>query len=438
MDGAELGEVLERHLRGPVLPDRDAGVRAAELDVRAADRRHADEVVGAAEEGGERRGEGLPAQHLHPDRGRDQLLLGDVHLEEALRDARRGRSRRRSSSRPRRRVRRRRRARRRGPRAPRRTPSASPPRSRARTRPLERRRLEAVRLARGSGFGTSTTMVADPAQLRDRLLGARPLPCQPSWFSTFGVALALDRPGDDRGRACRSSARPRGRRRRSARRRARRSRSRASRTREAVRVGREIPAVHRLAALAEPVDVDDRRQVVELVERGVLGRLPHRALGHLAVAADHPDAERQPVEPLAGERHADADRQALPERAGGHVDPGQHRASGAPRAGCRTGGRCRTPPRRGRPRRGRARRRAATRAPSRRPAGRWPGSSGRRSRSGSAPRGGRRRGRRPTSTRSDAPTWPSRSRVLRRPAAAVPAHARARARPCRLLARRLS
>ena len=83
----------------------------------------------------------------------------------------------------------------------------------------------------------------------------------------------------------------------------------------------EVPADHRLAALAEPVDVDDRGEVVELEVRGVLERLPHRALGHLAVAAEHPDAARQALEVLAGERHPDADREALPERAGRDVDP---------------------------------------------------------------------------------------------------------------------
>ena len=39
-------EVLEAHLRGAVLADRDARVRAREAVVRAADRGHADEVVG--------------------------------------------------------------------------------------------------------------------------------------------------------------------------------------------------------------------------------------------------------------------------------------------------------------------------------------------------------------------------------------------------------
>ena len=37
-------------------------------------------------------------------------------------------------------------------------------------------------------------------------------------------------------------------------------------------------------------------------------RLPDRALGHLAVAAEHPDVVGQLVEALAGQRDADADR----------------------------------------------------------------------------------------------------------------------------------
>ena len=103
---------------------------------------------------------------------------------------------------------------------------------------------------------------------------------------------------------------------------------------DAPRVRREIPAVHRLAALAEPVDVEDRDQVVEPRERRVLERLPHRALGELAVAAEAPDAVRQPVELLAGERHADRDRQPLAERAGRDVDPRElrRRVSLEPRA----------------------------------------------------------------------------------------------------------
>ena len=93
----------------------------------------------------------------------------------------------------------------------------------------------------------------------------------------------------------------------------------------AVGVGVEIPAVHRLAALAEPVHVDDRDQVVEPVESGVLEGLPHRALGHLAVAAEAPDPIGKPVELLARQRHADREGQALAERAGGDVDPRDRR-----------------------------------------------------------------------------------------------------------------
>src|SRR5207249_10082052 len=83
----------------------------------------------------------------------------------------------------------------------------------------------------------------------------------------------------------------------------------------------EVPAVHGLAALPEPVDVDDGGQVVEPVEGRVLERLPHRALGDLAIAAKHPDAVRKPVELLAGERDPEAVRKSLPERAGRDIDP---------------------------------------------------------------------------------------------------------------------
>ena len=80
-----------------------------------------------------------------------------------------------------------------------------------------------------------------------------------------------------------------------------------------------VPAQHRLARLAEPVDVDDRDQVVEAFPAGVLERLPHRALGHLGVAAQAPHAVRQAVQPAARDRHADRDRQPLAERAGGDI-----------------------------------------------------------------------------------------------------------------------
>ena len=90
-------------------------------------------------------------------------------------------------------------------------------------------------------------------------------------------------------------------------------------------VGVQVPAQLGGAALAEPVDVDDRDQVGQLVVRGLVQGLPDRALGHLAVAAQDPDPVGQLVQVLAGQRHAHAVGQPLAQRAGGHVDPGQHR-----------------------------------------------------------------------------------------------------------------
>ena len=89
-------------------------------------------------------------------------------------------------------------------------------------------------------------------------------------------------------------------------------------------VGVAVPAEHRLAALAEPVHIENANQVVELIVSGKLQRLPDRAFGHLAIAQHDPDVIRQLVEVFARDAHADADGQPLAQRAGGHVHPRQH------------------------------------------------------------------------------------------------------------------
>ena len=169
-------------------------------------------------------------------------------------------------------------------------------------------------------------MFADPAELLDRRLGIVEGLSVPAVLVLDRLhSLALHRLGDDHGRPPRC-----------------RDRLRVGRVDRLhvvpvdldrvpaeglgpLRVGVEVPAVHRLATLAEPVDVDDRRQVVELLVGAVLEGLPHRALRHLAVAAQHPDAVREPVEPLPGERDADGEGKALPERPGRDIDPREDR-----------------------------------------------------------------------------------------------------------------
>ena len=70
---------------GPSSPIETPAWEPDSADARPRDRRHADEVVGAREEGRERRGVRHPAAHLQADGGGDHLLLGDEHLEVAVR-----------------------------------------------------------------------------------------------------------------------------------------------------------------------------------------------------------------------------------------------------------------------------------------------------------------------------------------------------------------
>ena len=87
----------------------------------------------------------------------------------------------------------------------------------------------------------------------------------------------------------------------------------------------DVPAEFGRAALAEAVHVDDRGQVGQPVIGRLVERLPHGPFGHLAVTAEHPDAVRQLVEIPAGQGDADPVGKSLAKRAGGDVDPRQHR-----------------------------------------------------------------------------------------------------------------
>ena len=296
-------------------------MRTGEAVVRSADRRHADEVVGAREkrrEGGRKR---PPAGDLNTDRGGDHLLLRDVHLEVPIgdgvaEDLGEGRVRDLAVEPD--------------------DVSARLPECRERfavrlprghlgpdlvPREVERPGLELVTRPGRVRLRHVDAQIAHAAELGDRLVGVvERLTVPPVLVLDLLDALALDRARDDRRRLAglerllvRAVDRvdvvavdldrvpPEGAR--------------------AIRVGVEIPFVHRRAALTEPVHVDDRDQVVEPVERGVLERLPLRALGDLAVPAQHPDTHGQLIELLPGDRDPDAIRESLAERARRDVDP---------------------------------------------------------------------------------------------------------------------
>ena len=291
---------------------------------------HPDEVIGAGEEGGERRGERAVAAHAESDRGRHQLLLGDVHLEVALGILLRelvgeGRVAHLAVHRD--------------------DIGAGTERGQRLAVGLagcdlvpdgvdrERHHDAGVRCATGRpGLVRSRTAhdeVPFPAQFDDRSLGhlrreRLAVPALP--VLDLGEAAALDGPGQDDGRLVAGDV-------------ARLGHgpvdlghvvavdgedAGAERRRPAA-VGLHIPGQLGRAALPEPVDIHHGDQVRELVVRGLVEGLPDRPLGHLAVTAQHPHPERRLVEVLAGQRDPDGVGESLAKRAGRHVDPGQHR-----------------------------------------------------------------------------------------------------------------
>lgn len=324
-------QVLQAHLRGPVLADGGTRVGADEIDAGPADRRHADEVVGAGEERRERGDVRHPAARREPHRGGHQLLFGDVALEEPLgvflgeelgasgvadlavqgddiaaRGAERGE----------------------------RLPVGVP--GRDLVADLEARQLQVpgadgVQHPGGRRLPDLDAEVAYAAEFRDRLVGVLERFAVQAFAVLDGLdALALEGAGEDHGGlplgglglAVRAVHRvhvvpvdldrvP-------------------AEGREAAGIGVQVVSVPGGSALPEPVDVHDRRQVVQMLERGVLGGLPHGALGEFAVAAQHPHPVVGVVQPLPGERDADADGQPLAERAGGRLHPWQPPWRGVP------------------------------------------------------------------------------------------------------------
>src|SRR3989338_68125 len=88
------------------------------------------------------------------------------------------------------------------------------------------------------------------------------------------------------------------------------------------RIRAHIMSVRRFPALPQAIDVDDADEIIEPVKGSRLHRLPHRAFRHLAVAQENVGLKGQLVA-LGRERHADAHRQSLPQRACRHLGKGE-------------------------------------------------------------------------------------------------------------------
>jgi hypothetical protein len=75
----------------------------------------------------------------------------------------------------------------------------------------------------------------------------------------------------------------------------------------------EVPSVAGLARLAEPVDVDQHGHAGDPPGTCMFDRFPHRAFGEFAVATQHPDMGVDVGEAAVRDRHSDTDRRPEPE-----------------------------------------------------------------------------------------------------------------------------
>ncbi len=80
---------------------------------------------------------------------------------------------------------------------------------------------------------------------------------------------------------------------------------------------------HRWIALTESIDVDDGAEIIQLVVAREFRGFPIRALDWFAVAHQHIGAMVKLVHIFGAQRDADADRRALSQWSGGHVDKGE-------------------------------------------------------------------------------------------------------------------
>ena len=89
-------------------------------------------------------------------------------------------------------------------------------------------------------------------------------------------------------------------------------------------VGAKVTRERRGLALAEPVDIHNRDEVVQVVDACQRGRLPDRAFRAFAIAEQHIGPVVQVVQ-LRAQRHAHPDRQPLAQRPGRHIHEWQAR-----------------------------------------------------------------------------------------------------------------
>src|ERR1051325_6082499 len=84
MHGAYHRQVLEGHLRGAVLADRDTGMRSDQIDISARYGSHSNLIECAREERGEGGGERYLLKRLQAYRRADKLLLRDIDLDKPI------------------------------------------------------------------------------------------------------------------------------------------------------------------------------------------------------------------------------------------------------------------------------------------------------------------------------------------------------------------